>query len=162
MKNIIPPELRSRRNRYGDENIPVIKMMNEATSVVEDCLQKIGPDEKKLEAFVEKLKALKIEVEVENPKTPTKNKNDVISAMTGISKPETNEIQNPPVGRYKGCGNDHRFKSGKEIGIEQSNKRKIVCSKCGATNHNSRTCGRQSKKQKEGDNTGVAEEESRS
>jgi hypothetical protein len=158
MKNIIPPELRSRRNRYGDENIPVIKLLNEATSVIEDCLQQIGPDERKLQDFVEKLKALKIDVEVGNPKTPTKNKNDVISSITGYSKPDKNDIQNPPVLKYKGCASDYRFKSGKEIGIEQSNKRKVVCSKCGGNNHNSRTCEKQSKKQKEGHCTDTDQE----
>nr|XP_043612093.1 protein FAR1-RELATED SEQUENCE 5-like [Erigeron canadensis] len=39
MKNLIPPELRSRRNIYGDENISVQKLINEATSVIEDSLQ---------------------------------------------------------------------------------------------------------------------------
>lgn len=149
-RDIIPPELRSRRNRYGNVNLGVQKLVNEVTSVIDDCMHLLSTDEKKLEAFLEKVKGLKIEVEADVPNPPSKKKEDVIGKMIGVSRPDTIEIHNPPVGKYKGCGRDRRLMSGKEIGIKESNKRKNGCSKCGGTNHNIRTCDKQErKKQKE-------------
>ncbi|XP_071695304.1 uncharacterized protein [Rutidosis leptorrhynchoides] len=118
-RDIIPPELRSRRNRYGS-------------------------DEKMLKVVLEKLKLLKKEVEAQVPK-PSKKKDDIIGNMIGVSKPSTIEIQNPPVGNYKGCANDKRLMSGKEKAIKESKKRKFTCGKCGRDDHNHRTCDKKKK-----------------
>ncbi|XP_071739598.1 protein FAR1-RELATED SEQUENCE 6-like [Rutidosis leptorrhynchoides] len=137
-RDIIPPELRSRRNRYGNENIVVQDSVNEITSVVYDCVELVGSDEKMLKVVLEKLKLLKKEVEAQVPK-PLKKKDDIIGNMIGVSKPSTIEIQNPPVGNYKGCVNDKRLMSGKEKAIKESKKRKFTCGKCGRDDHNQRT-----------------------
>ncbi|XP_071721418.1 uncharacterized protein [Rutidosis leptorrhynchoides] len=118
-RDIIPPELRSRRNRYGS-------------------------DEKMLKVVLEKLKLLKKEVEAQVPK-PSKKKDDIIGNMIGVSKPSTIEIQNPPVGNYKGCANDKRLMSEKEKAIKESKKRKFTCGKCGRDDHNQRTCDKKKK-----------------
>ncbi|XP_071742565.1 uncharacterized protein [Rutidosis leptorrhynchoides] len=137
-RDIIPPELRSRRNRYGNENIVVQDSVNEITSVVYDCVELVGSDEKMLKVVLEKLKLLKKEVEAQVPK-PSKKKDDIIGNMIGVSKPSTIEIQNPPVGNYKGCANDKRLMREKEKAIKESKKRKFTCGKCGRDDHNQRT-----------------------
>ncbi|XP_071694831.1 uncharacterized protein [Rutidosis leptorrhynchoides] len=138
-RDIIPPELRSRRNRYGNENIAVQNSINEITSVVDNCVELIGQDETMLQVLLEKVKMVKKEVEAQVPKQ-FKKKDDVIQEMVGVSKPNSLDIQNPPVGRYKGCGKDKRLMSGKEKGILESKKRKITCSNCGSHEHNCRGC----------------------
>ena len=149
MRDIIPPELRSRKKRYRDLNVGVQKLVNEVSSVINDCMQFLSIDEKKLEAFLEKVKSLKKEVEADVPNPPSKNKEDVIVEMIGVSKPHTIEVHNPPVGKYKGCRRDKRLMSGKDKGIKESNKRKNGCSKCGETNHNIRTCDREQERKKQ-------------
>ncbi|XP_071727302.1 protein FAR1-RELATED SEQUENCE 5-like [Rutidosis leptorrhynchoides] len=99
-RDIIPPELRSRRNRYGNENIVVQDSVNEITLVVYDCVELVGSDEKMLKVVLEKLKLLKKEVEAQVPK-PSKKKDYIIGNMIGVSKPSTIEIQNSPVRNYK-------------------------------------------------------------
>ncbi|XP_071740113.1 protein FAR1-RELATED SEQUENCE 5-like [Rutidosis leptorrhynchoides] len=143
-RDIIPPELRSRRNRYGNENIVVQDSVNEITSVVYDCVELVGSDENMLKVILEKLKLLKKEVEAQVPK-PSKKNDDIIGNMIGVSKPSTIEIQNPPVGNYKGCANDKRLMSGKEKAIKESKKRKLTCGKCGRDDHNQRTCDKKKK-----------------
>ncbi|XP_071727962.1 uncharacterized protein [Rutidosis leptorrhynchoides] len=134
-RDIIRLELRSRRNRYGNENIVVHDFVNEITSVSYDCVELVGSDEKMLKVVLEKLKLLKKEVEAQVPK-PSKKKDDIIGNMIGVSKPSTIEIQNPPVGNYKGCANDKRLMSGIEKAIKKSKKRKFTCGKCGRDDHN--------------------------
>ncbi|XP_071687161.1 uncharacterized protein [Rutidosis leptorrhynchoides] len=146
-RDIIPPELRSRRNRYGNENIVVQDSVNEITSVVYDCVELVGSDEKMLKVVLKKLKLLKKEVEAQVPKL-SKKKDDIIGNMIGVSKPSTIEIQNPPVGNYKGCANDKRLMSEKEKAIKESKKRKFTCGKCGRDDHNQRTCDKKKRKQK--------------
>ncbi|XP_071706787.1 protein FAR1-RELATED SEQUENCE 5-like [Rutidosis leptorrhynchoides] len=138
-RDIIPPELRSRRNRYGNENIDVQNSINEITSVVDDCVELIGQDETMLQVLLEKVKMVKKEVKAQVPKQ-FKKKDVVIQEMVGVSKPNSLDIQNLPVGRYKGCGKDKRLISGKEKGILESKKRKITCSNCGSHEHNCRGC----------------------
>ncbi|XP_071688630.1 protein FAR1-RELATED SEQUENCE 5-like [Rutidosis leptorrhynchoides] len=133
-RDIISPELRSRRNRYGNENIVVQDSVNEITSVVYDCVELVGSDENMLKVILEKLKLLKKEVEAQVPK-PSKKKDDIIGNMIGVSKPR--------------CANDKRLMSGKEKAIKESKKRKFTCGKCGRDDHNQRTCDKKKKKAKE-------------
>lgn len=139
-RDIIPPELRTRVNRYGNVNVPVQNMANEVTSIVDECMHLLSNDEKRFQEFVEKMKVLKTEIEANVQNPPSKKKDDVIVKLIGVSKPDTIEIENPPVGRYKGCGKDKRLMSGKEEAMKENSKRKLVCSRCGETSHNIRTC----------------------
>jgi len=154
-RDIIPPELRSRRKKYGNANTGVQKLVHDVNKVVDDCINLLVPDEKKLESFIEKVKDLKIDIEEDMKKKPARKKDDVMANMIGIPRPEKNDIKNPPVGKYKGCAKDKRIMGWKETALKESNKRKINCSKCGGTDHNSRTCAKQQerKKQKEDQET---------
>nr|XP_043625552.1 protein FAR1-RELATED SEQUENCE 5-like [Erigeron canadensis] len=152
-KGIIPPDLRSSRNRFDNGNVGTQKMVAEASSVFEDCLHLVVNDDEKLKEFLERVKSLKSEVEADMANQPPKKKNEVISRMMGVEKPDSNEIKNPPVGVYKGCGTVNRIMGGKEKGIKENNKRKRKCTTCGDTNHNSRTCGKKKQKFNEKVNT---------
>nr|XP_043631234.1 protein FAR1-RELATED SEQUENCE 5-like [Erigeron canadensis] len=108
-KGIIPPDLRSSRNRFDNGNVGTQKMVAEASSVFEDCLHLVVNDDEKLKEFLERVKSLKSEVEADMANQPPKKKNEVISRMMGVEKPDSNEIKNPPVGVYKGCGTVNRI-----------------------------------------------------
>nr|XP_043619729.1 protein FAR1-RELATED SEQUENCE 5-like [Erigeron canadensis] len=128
-KNVIQiQDLRSRQNRFDNANMGTQRLVTDVTSVVEDCLHLLVNGEKKLEEFLEQVKDLKKKVEDEMPKQPSKKKDDIIEKMTGVSKPDTNRIKNPPVDTYKGCYRDKRLMGGKEKGLKESNKRKSNCS----------------------------------
>ncbi|PWA51771.1 FAR1 DNA binding domain-containing protein [Artemisia annua] len=71
-RDIIPPELRRKRNRYGE------KML--------------GDKVEKMEDFVEKLKKLRTEVEAEVPNHPSIETGDVIGEHFAISKPDKKQL----------------------------------------------------------------------
>ncbi|GKD37498.1 FAR1-related sequence 5-like protein [Tanacetum coccineum] len=89
--------------------------------------------------FVEKLKSLKKEVEVDCPNPPSKNKTDNLEQLVGVPKPAAVHVNNPTVGSKKGQ-KKLRIKGGKEKSIEKSLKGRNSCSLCGGTDHNKRTC----------------------
>ncbi|GKB21804.1 hypothetical protein Tco_0855727 [Tanacetum coccineum] len=70
-RDIIPPDLRRQRNRYGEKY------------------------EGKMGAFVEKLKIRMDEVKADVPNPPSRNIGDVIGGIFSISKPNQIDVQNP-------------------------------------------------------------------
>lgn len=66
------------------------------------------------------------------------SKMDIIESFVGVSKSSKVDIKVPEICRNKGTGK--RFKSGKEVAMDASNKRKRKCKVCGKTNHDKRTC----------------------
>jgi hypothetical protein len=97
-RDIIPPELRRKRNRYGEKNVEVERLTNEATYVVDDCLFRLSNNVEKMGEFVEKLKTLKTEVEAEVPNPPSSKTADVIGEHYAISNPEETIVNNPTKG----------------------------------------------------------------
>ena len=157
-RDIIPPDLRSRRNKYGNANNGVQKYVHEINTVVEDCIDNLVPDEKMLQEFLDKVKALKIDVEKNVQKTPKKKKEDTMADLTGTRRPGEILVSNPPVGSYKGCAKNTRIMGGKELGIKESQKRKVMCRNCGGTNHNARTCGKEKVTKKQCTSTNSAKQ----
>ncbi|GKB24894.1 protein FAR1-related sequence 5 [Tanacetum coccineum] len=147
-KNLIPAALRNKRNRYGEKNVVVENYANEATSIVDHCVHLLSKDEPRLGAFVEKLKSLKKEVEVDCPNPPSKNKTDNLEQLVGVPKPSAVDVNNPIVGSTNGR-KKLRIKGGKEKAIEKSLKGMNSCSLCSGTDHNKRTCPRRFKGQYE-------------
>ncbi|GJT69287.1 FAR1-related sequence 5-like protein [Tanacetum coccineum] len=88
-KNLIPAALRNKRNGYGEKNVVVENYANEATSIVDHFVHLLSKDEPRLGAFVEKLKSLKKEVEVDCLNPPSKNKNDNLEQLVRVPKPPT-------------------------------------------------------------------------
>ncbi|PWA85879.1 FAR1 DNA binding domain-containing protein [Artemisia annua] len=88
-RDIIPPDLRRKRKRYG-EKCKFEKQTNEATCVVDDCLFRLSNNVEKMGAFVEKMKTLKTEVEAEVPNPPSMG--DVIAEYFAIFKQRTKQL----------------------------------------------------------------------
>ncbi|GJW19707.1 hypothetical protein Tco_0027143 [Tanacetum coccineum] len=139
MKNLIPPALRNKRNRYGEKNVVVGNFTNEATLIVDHYVHLLSKDEPRLGAFVENLKSLKKEVEANCSNPPSNNKTDNLEQLIGVPKPPAVDVNNPTVGSTKGR-EKLRIKGGKEKAIEKSLKGMNSCSLCGGTDHNKRTC----------------------
>jgi len=142
-KDLIPPDMRTRKWRYGESSEDCVRMGNELRFMVDVCVDIIGKDEEKLSEFVEKVRALKDEIEAAHPSSKSKKHEQLIEQHLGVEKPSTNEIENPSVLPYKGCGTTHdsRLKPLKEKLIEEYQKPKRRCGKCKEmTTHDSRNC----------------------
>ncbi|GJQ94152.1 hypothetical protein Tco_0005291 [Tanacetum coccineum] len=126
----------------------VENFLNEETLIVDHCVHLLSKDEPRLDAFVEKLKLLKKEVEADCPNPPSKNKTDNLKQLVGVAKPPAVNVNNPSVGTTKGC-QKLRIKGGKEKAIEKSLKGMHSCSLCGGTDHNKRTRSRRFEGQEE-------------
>nr|GEV20780.1 protein FAR1-related sequence 5 [Tanacetum cinerariifolium] len=105
--NLIPATLRNKRKMYGEKNVTVENFANEETSIVDHCVHLLSKDEPRLDAFVEKLKLLKKDVEADN-----------LEQLVEVSKLLVVDINNPTVGTNKGRRN-LRIKRGKEKVIEK-------------------------------------------
>ncbi|GKC49509.1 protein FAR1-related sequence 5, partial [Tanacetum coccineum] len=147
-KNLILAGLRNKRNIYGEKNVVVKNYANEATSIIDHCVNLLSKDEPRLGAFVEKLESLKKEVEADCPNPPSRNKTDNLEQLVGVLKPAAVDVNNPTVGSTKGR-KKLRIKGGKEKAIEKSLKGRNSCSLCGGTDHNKRTCPRRFEDQNE-------------
>nr|GEY03462.1 retrovirus-related Pol polyprotein from transposon TNT 1-94 [Tanacetum cinerariifolium] len=77
-RDIIPPALRRNKNRYGEKNKTIEKLTNEANYVVDECLFLLSKDEGMLATFVEQLKTIKQEVQVQVPKPHSQKTSHVI------------------------------------------------------------------------------------
>ena len=145
-RDIIPPALRRKRNRYGEKNVEVERLTNEANSVVDDCLFRLSNNVEKMGNFVEKLKILKTEVEAEVPNPPSSKTGDVIGEHYAISNPEERIVNNPTKATNKGNitekERNKRRKSEKEKALGVKKKQMKPCGFCGVkTNlHTKTTC----------------------
>ncbi|GKC52650.1 hypothetical protein Tco_1075395, partial [Tanacetum coccineum] len=101
-KNLIPATLRNKINRYGEKNVIVENFANEATLIFDRCVHLLSKDDPRLDAFVEKLKLLKKDVEVDCPSPTTKNKIDNLEQLVRVPKPLIFDVNNPSVGTTKG------------------------------------------------------------
>ncbi|GJY02194.1 protein FAR1-related sequence 5 [Tanacetum coccineum] len=128
-KNLISATLRNKRNRYGEKNVIVKNFTNEATLILDHCVNLLSKDEPRLGAFVEKLKLLKKDVEADCPNPPSKNKTDNLEQVVRVAKPHVVDVNNSSVGTPKGC-RKLRIKGGKEKTIEKSLKNRNSCSLC--------------------------------
>lgn len=141
-RNLIPADIRSRRQNFSETNQDCQRIAMDAHSAVDFCLTLLGENKEKLLEFNEKIQNIRKEIEEELPKQPSLKKKEVIEKMLGISQPESVEIKNPAGIRNKGSGTGgKRIKGKAEIAIEQSKKKQRKCAICGAIEkgHDSRT-----------------------
>ncbi|GJS51107.1 hypothetical protein Tco_0624469 [Tanacetum coccineum] len=94
-RDIIPPALRRNKNKYGEKNETIEKLTNEANYVVDECLFLLSKDEGMLATFVEQLKTIKQEVQVQVPKPPSQKTGDVIEDIYAVEKPQQNDVNDP-------------------------------------------------------------------
>ncbi|PWA97830.1 Zinc finger, PMZ-type [Artemisia annua] len=128
------------------KNVEVERLTNEATSVVDECLFRLGDNVEKMGDFVEKLKTLKTEVEAEVPNHSSIETGDVIGEHYAISKPNEKTVNNPTKVGNKGNitekERNKRRKSEKEKALRDKKKQKKKCGFCGETTnlHTKTTC----------------------
>ncbi|PWA85429.1 protein FAR1-RELATED SEQUENCE 5 [Artemisia annua] len=158
-KNLIPATLRNKRNRYGEKNEIVENYASEATFIVNYCVHILSKDERRLSAFFEKLKLLKIDVEADCPNPPSKDKLDNLEELVGVPKQAEKTVNNPSLGNPKGR-KKLLIKGGKEQTLEKNKKNKNACSLCGEIDgHNRRTCPKKYAVEDELDQPEVTREE---
>ncbi|GKB21845.1 RNA-directed DNA polymerase, eukaryota [Tanacetum coccineum] len=145
-KDLIPPNLRNKKNRYGEKNEAIEKLAMEASIILDSCVHMLRNNEPKLSVFVNKMKAIKSDLEAELPIVPTRTVSDFVQEFMGVKKPDKVKVKNPTGVRPKGREKQKRIKSGREISMKKSmkksNKKKNGCGVCGSTAHNRRTCPR--------------------
>ncbi|GJW96290.1 FAR1-related sequence 5-like protein [Tanacetum coccineum] len=141
-RDIIPPALRRNKNRYGEKNETIEKLTNEANYVVDECLFLLSKDEGMLATFVEQLKTIKQEVQVQVPKPPSQKTGDVIEDIYAVEKPQQNDVNNPQRARNKGGRRGERRKSGREIALKAKTRQIRKCLCCGekTNKHTKSTC----------------------
>ena len=138
--------MRRKRNRYGEKNVEVERLTNEATSLVDDCLFRLGNNIEKMGDFVESLKKLKKEVEAKVPNPPSGKTGDVIAEQFAISKPDEQNVNNPTKVGTKGniteAERNKRRKSEREKALGVKKKQMKKCGHCGekTNTHTKTTC----------------------
>ena len=142
-RDLIPPDLRRQKARYGQENEEIEKLAIEASSLVESCVSMMIENQPKLTSFVGKLRKLKSEVESDMPKVPSRTVSQMVHQFLGVEKPKKKVVKNPSKASNKGYMKD-RIKGGREIALEESKKQKKGCGICGSKDHNRRTCPQRS------------------
>nr|GEY73680.1 protein FAR1-related sequence 5-like [Tanacetum cinerariifolium] len=120
-KDIIPPDLRRQRNRYGEKNLTIERLTNEANFLVDDSLFLLSKDKGKMGAYVEKLKILLDEMKADMPNPPSRNTGDVIGGIFSITKPNQIAVQNPTKTVNKG----EHLKKGERLKSEREKSLKV-------------------------------------
>nr|GEY36279.1 FAR1 DNA binding domain, zinc finger, SWIM-type, MULE transposase domain, FHY3/FAR1 family [Tanacetum cinerariifolium] len=86
----------------------------------------------------------KPELKTELPTVPTRTVSYFVQEFMGVKKPDKVKVKNPTGVRPKGREKQKRIKSGREISMKKSvkkrNKKLNGCGVCGSTFHNRRTC----------------------
>ncbi|KAM0050666.1 putative transcription factor FAR family [Helianthus debilis subsp. tardiflorus] len=140
--DVLPPKIFSIDVRYsGGRDEKTIKRQ-EATTLFNECADRVRGDLENLIDFVEDMRMLKEKIYQAIPEKPAYNsKAVVISDLTGYSEPESVTATAPKGIRNKGCGTSRRLIGPGEKAVERSQKPKRLCRTCFTyTTHDSRNC----------------------
>ncbi|GKB47271.1 FAR1 DNA binding domain, zinc finger, SWIM-type, MULE transposase domain containing protein, partial [Tanacetum coccineum] len=141
-RDIIPPDLRRQKNRYGEKNVTIERLTNEANFLVDDTLFLLSKDEGKMGTYVENLKKLLDDVKADMPNPPSRDTGDVIEGIFSITKTNEIEVQNPTKAVNKGehLKKGERLKSEREKAITGAKKKVRPCGFCKVkTNEHTKT-----------------------
>ncbi|GJR67926.1 hypothetical protein Tco_0013991 [Tanacetum coccineum] len=109
--------LRNKKNRYGEKNEAIEKLAMEVSIILDSCVHMLSNNEPKLSVFVNKMKAIKSELEAELPIVPTRTVSDFVQEFMGVKKPHKVKLKNPtcvrPKGREKSTHHNRRTCPGK-------------------------------------------------
>nr|GEV05360.1 hypothetical protein [Tanacetum cinerariifolium] len=125
--------IEKKQKQIWRKNETIEKLTNEANYVVDECLFLLGKDEGMLATFVEQLKTIKQEVQVQVPKPPLQKIGDVIEDIYAAEKPQQNDVNNPQRARNKDGQRVERRKSGREIALKAKTKLVAAAAKQGTT-----------------------------
>ncbi|GJX10969.1 FAR1-related sequence 9-like protein [Tanacetum coccineum] len=118
-KDLIPPNLRNKKNRYGEKNEAIEKLAMEGSIILDSCVHMLRNNEPKLYVFINKMKAIKSDLEAELPIVPTRIVFDFVQEFMGVKKPAKVKDKNPTGVRPKGREKQKRIKSGREISMKK-------------------------------------------
>ncbi|GKD32708.1 FAR1 DNA binding domain, zinc finger, SWIM-type, MULE transposase domain containing protein, partial [Tanacetum coccineum] len=124
-KDLILPDLRNKKNRYGEKNETIEKLAMEASIILDSCVHMLRNNELKFSVFVKKMKAIKSDLEAELPIVLTRTVSDFVQEFMGVKKPDKVKVKNPTGVMPKGREKQKRVKNGREISMKKS-MRKIV------------------------------------
>ena len=142
MRDILPPDIRKKRNLNNTEGDKIMELSSTAYSAVDYCLNILAKDIPKLTEYVESIKRLKTEVEEANPNAKPLSKKEMFNIQLGVEKPDTNVVQNPDRCKTKGDGDvSKRMRSDLEKARDHLKKKRRFCKKCRKRRrHDSRNC----------------------
>ncbi|GKC85721.1 FAR1-related sequence 5-like protein [Tanacetum coccineum] len=141
-RDIIPPDFRRQKNRYGEKNVTIERLTNEEIFLVDDTLFLLSKDEGKMGTYVENLKKLLDDVKADMPNPPSRDTGDVIEGIFSITKTNEIEVQNPTKSVNKGehLKKGERLKSEREKAITCAKKKVRPCGFCKVkTNEHTKT-----------------------
>ncbi|GJX60900.1 FAR1-related sequence 5-like protein [Tanacetum coccineum] len=141
-RDIIPPDLRRQKNRYGEKNVTIERLTNEANFLVDDCFVSVDKDEGKMGTYVENLKKTLGLLKADMPNPPSRDTGDVIEGIFSITKTNEIEVQNPTKAVNKGehLKKGERLKSEREKAITGAKKKVRPCGFCKVkTNEHTKT-----------------------
>nr|GEX24483.1 hypothetical protein [Tanacetum cinerariifolium] len=134
--------IEKKQKQIWKKNETIEKLTNEANYVVDECLFLLSKDEEMLATFVEQLKTIKQEVQVQVPKPHSQKTSDVIEDIYAVEKPQQNDVNNPQQARNEGGRRGERRKNGKEIALKAKTKqiRRCLCCREKTNKHTKSTC----------------------
>ncbi|GKA70983.1 FAR1-related sequence 5-like protein, partial [Tanacetum coccineum] len=110
------------------------KLSMEASIILDFmCVHDVEDNEPKLSVFVSQMKEIKSKLEAELPIVPNRTVSDFVEEFMGVKKPNQVKVRNPTGVKPKGREKGKRIKSGREISMKKSNKKKSGCGICGST-----------------------------
>nr|GEZ44782.1 hypothetical protein [Tanacetum cinerariifolium] len=116
----------------------------EASSILDSCVHMLRNNKLKWFMFVNKMKTIKSELEIELPIVLIRTVSDFVQEFIGVKKPDKVKVKNTTGVKPKGREKQKRIKSGREISMKKSVKKRnkgfYCCGVCGSTSHNRRTC----------------------
>ena len=141
-RDILPPDVRKRKNLWNSEGELVMELSRTAYTAVDYCLNILAKDIPKLTEYVESVKRLKIEVEEANPNAKPLTKKEMFNIQLGVEKPATKTVDNPDKCKTKGDADvSKRMRSEVEKARDYLKKKRRFCRKCQKKRrHDSRNC----------------------
>nr|GEV58686.1 uncharacterized mitochondrial protein AtMg00810-like [Tanacetum cinerariifolium] len=140
------PTMVEQKNHYGEKNEAIEKLAMEASSILDSYVHMLRNNKQKLFMFLNQMKKIKSELEIELPIVLIRTVSDFVQEFIGVKKPDKVKVKNPTGVNSKGREKHKRIKSGREISMKKSvkkrNKNLNGCGVCGYTSHNRRTCPR--------------------
>ncbi|GKA46933.1 RNA-directed DNA polymerase, eukaryota [Tanacetum coccineum] len=121
---------KEQKNRYGEKNEAIEKLSMEASIILDSCVHMLRNNEPKLSVFVSQMKEIKSKLEAELPIVPNRTVSDFVEEFIGVKKPNQVKVRNPTGVKPKGREKGKRIKSGREISMKKSNKKKSGCGIC--------------------------------
>nr|GEW90028.1 protein FAR1-related sequence 5-like [Tanacetum cinerariifolium] len=114
-----PTCFEEQKNRYGEKNKAIKKLAMEPSIILNLCVHMLRNNEPKLYVFINKMKAIKSELEAELPIVLTRIVFYFVQEFIGVKKPDKVKVKNPTCVRPKGREKQKCIKSGREISMKK-------------------------------------------